>query len=42
MAAAIVSHYPGANSVVACAMKHSKTMFLNQMSPDANWVVTGA
>jgi hypothetical protein len=23
-------------------MKHSKTMFLNQMSPDANWVETGA
>jgi hypothetical protein len=40
--AAIVPHYPGANSVVACAMKHSRNMFLNQMSPDANWVETGA
>jgi hypothetical protein len=42
MAAAIIPHYPGANSVVACAMKHSRTMFLNQMSPDPNWVETGA
>ncbi len=42
MAAAIVPHYPGANSVVACAMKHSRTMFLNQISPDTNWVETGA
>ncbi len=36
MAASIVPHYPGANSVVVCAMKHCRTMFLNQMSPDAN------
>jgi hypothetical protein len=27
---------------VACAMKHCRTIFLNQMSPDANWVETGA
>jgi hypothetical protein len=28
MLAAIVSHYPGVNSLIACAMKHCRTIFL--------------
>jgi hypothetical protein len=42
MAASIVVKYPGGNSLVACTMKHCRTVFLNQVSPDANWFDTGA
>jgi hypothetical protein len=42
MAASIAPRFPGGNSLVACAMKHCRTAFLNQMSPDANWFDTGA